>query len=512
MQVKRLAPACLGAMMALGLAGCVAIPADQTVPGKAVPHAAPASLAAVGAADIRLARDGWPDANWWQAYGDPQLDALMAHALAASPSLEVAAARIALARSAQAQAAAEGGLAAGATGSANRQRYSATGLFPAPIGGSWYTEVSARIEARYDFDWWGKHQAQVAAAAGEVQARRAELAQAERALAAAIAQSYFRLQGGWAHRANLAQRIAAQRDVLAEASQRVAHGLAVADEVRRAQADLALQNRDAAYADGANLREREALRALAGGGTADNITAPLPGQAADALATGSTVAGLIAALQPRALPAVLPALPSTLGMALLARRPDLQAARWRVDASLSRIDAAKAAFYPDINLAASAGLNTISLDRLLSLPSRTLFAGPSIALPLFDSQRLASQLDSARQQRNALVAEYNQAVLDAVRAVAQDAAAVQAFDGQLGEQQAAVAALSAQQATVQRRVGAGLSGRRAALDAQLALLAQQDQQLQLRQAQALANVALIHSLGGGYQAAPAPTPALTSHP
>lgn len=488
---RPVASACLGALTALGLAGCVAIPADHTPPGKTALHAAPASLAASGATDIRLARDGWPDANWWQAYGDPQLDALIAAALASSPSLDAAAARIAQAQSVQAHAAAEGGMAAGVTGNANRQRYSATGLLPAPIGGSWFTEASVRIEARYDFDWWGKHKAQVAAAAGDVQARRAELAQAERALAAALAQSYFRLQGGWAHRANLALRMAAQRDVIADTEKRVAHGLAVADEARRAQADLALLGRDAAAIDGANLHEREALRALAGGAGA---------------------AGLIASLAPRALPAAAPALPSQLGMELLARRPDLQAARWRVEASLNRIDAARAAFYPDINMAAGIGLNTISLERLLTLPSRTFMAGPSIALPLFDSKLLAAQLDSARQQRNALVADYNQAVLDAVRTVAQDAATVQAFDGQLSEQQAAIAVLSTQLATVQRRVDAGLSGRRAALEAQLALLGLQDQQLQLRQAQALAHIALIHTLGGGYQAAPASASALSKNP
>ncbi|WP_229499485.1 efflux transporter outer membrane subunit [Pseudoduganella ginsengisoli] len=476
-------------MTALGLAGCVAIPADKTAPAKSALHGAPASLAAIGAADIRLARDGWPDANWWQAYGDAQLDALVARALASSPSLDAAAARIALAQSAQAHAAAEGGLAAGVTGSANRQRYSGTGLFPAPIGGSWFTEASARMETRYDVDWWGKHKAQVAAAAGDVQARRAELAQAERALAASIAQSYFRLQGGWAHRANLEQRIAAQREVIADTVKRVAHGLAVDDDVRRAQADLALLNRDAAATDGANVREREALRALAGG--------------ADA-------ADLMASLAPRALPGSGPALPSQLGMELLARRPDLQAARWRVEASLSRTDAARAAFYPDINLAASIGLNSISLERLLSLPSRTLFAGPSISLPLFDSKLLAAQLDTARQQRNGLIADYNEAVIDAVRAVAQDAATMQALEAQADQQQAVIAALAAQQAAVQRRVDAGLAGRRAALDAQLALLVQQDQQLQLRHAQALGQVALIHSLGGGYQSVPAP--ALTTNP
>lgn len=489
-RLQRLASACLGAITALGLAGCASIPADTThAPASLVP---PASLAANGAGDIRLAREGWPDANWWQAYGDAQLDGLIQRALASSPNLEAASARIAQALAAQAHASAEGGFGAGLTGSVNRQRYSGTGLFPAPIGGAWYTEAATRIETRYEFDWWDKHKAQVEAAAGTAQARRAEYAQAERALTAAVAQSYFRLQGGWARHANLAARIQAQNDVLADAQKRIAHGLATDDEARHAQADLAQLRRDLAAVDGANLREREALRALAGGAEAADV---------------------IAALQPRALPASLPALPGQLGMELLARRPDLQAARWRVEAALSRVDAARAAFYPDVNLAANIGLDTISLDRLLSLPSRTMFIGPSISLPLFDSKLLASQLDNARNDRNALVAEYNQAVLDAVRSVAQDGASVRALDDQLAEQQAAIAATGQQLASVQRRVAQGLAVRRSTLDAQLALLAQQDQLQQLRQAQALANVALINSLGGGYQAAAnASAPALSQHP
>ena len=73
----------------------------------------------------------------------------------------------------------------------NRQRYSANGLFPPPIGGSYYTESTLQLVATYDFDWWGKRRAAIAASLGELNASRAEYAQAEQTLAAAIAQSYF---------------------------------------------------------------------------------------------------------------------------------------------------------------------------------------------------------------------------------------------------------------------------------------------------------------------------------
>ncbi|MYN09236.1 efflux transporter outer membrane subunit [Pseudoduganella aquatica] len=478
--------------LACALAGCAHVPAERNAP-----LAQRDVAATVIAEDIKLARDGWPEARWWGSYGDPQLDGLIAAALAANPNLDTAAAQIASAHSTLDRTRSAAGLEAGVYGGMNRQRYSATGLFPAPIGGSYFTEETVRVEARYNFDWWGRNKAQVAAAAGEVHAHQADYAQAERALAAAIAQSYFRLQGGWARRANLAQLATAQQAVIDDAAKRIARGLGVSDEERQASGELAQLRKQLAQLDGDNLREREALRALLGGDNAPGAGAS--GTAADA-APRATTAQLLAALQPRALPAGPHALPSRLGMELLARRPDLQAARWRVEASLSRIDAAKAAFYPDINISAAAGLNSISFERLLEAPSRTLFAGPTITLPLFDSKRLAAQLEGTRSERNALVAEYNRAVVAAVRDVAQDAAAVQALEAETAEQAAASASAQSLLRSAQAKLAGGLAGQRAVLNASLNALRQQDAALQLQQLSLQAEVALIHSLGGGYRA------------
>lgn len=478
--------------LACALAGCAHVPAERSAP-----LAQRDVAATVIAEDIKLARDGWPEARWWSSYGDPQLDGLIAAALAANPNLDTAAAQIASAHSTLDRTRSAAGLEAGVYGGMNRQRYSATGLFPAPIGGSYFTEETVRVEARYNFDWWGRNKAQVAAAAGEVHAHQADYAQAERALAAAIAQSYFRLQGGWARRANLAQLATAQQAVIDDAAKRIARGLGVSDEERQASGELAQLRKQLAQLDGDNLREREALRALLGGDNAPGAGAS--GTAADA-APRATTAQLLAALQPRALPAGPHALPSRLGMELLARRPDLQAARWRVEASLSRIDAAKAAFYPDINISAAAGLNSISFERLLEAPSRTLFAGPTITLPLFDSKRLAAQLEGTRSERNALVAEYNRAVVAAVRDVAQDAAAVQALEAETAEQAAASASAQSLLRSAQAKLAGGLAGQRAVLNASLNALRQQDAALQLQQLSLQAEVALIHSLGGGYRA------------
>jgi multidrug efflux system outer membrane protein len=458
----------LGLTLAV-LAGCAHIGADTHPAHRRDP------ATALLPADIKLAREGWPEAQWWTAYHDGQLNALMAGALAAGPSLEVAAARIGSARAALSRSAADVGVDVSAYANANRQRYSGTGLFPAPIGGAWFTSETLRLDVRYDFDWWGKNRARVAAAVGALNADRAAYAEAEQLLAAQIAQSYFRLQGGWARMANLDALAAAQQALVDDRQKRIARGLATADDRRAAESDLSLIRKQQAQLDADIGHEREALRALAG---ADNTA--------------------LADLKPRPAADVPHALPARLGIELLARRPDLQAARWKVESSLSTIDAAKAAFYPDLNLTGSVGLDTVKVENLLQAASRTLYLGPTLTLPLFDSRRLDAQLDGARTARDERIAEYNQAIVEAVREVGQDGVQLRGIERQIAQQDAATGAARAQLASARARFDHGLADNGALLAARMALLKQQDADLYLRQVQRLAEVALTNALGGGY--------------
>jgi multidrug efflux system outer membrane protein len=468
---RRLPPTllALAAAMTLALAGCAAIAPDTH------PLARRDIASAELSANIKLAHEGWPQAQWWTAYHDEQLNAIIKQALAGGPSLEVAAAQIGTARSSLSRSLADLGLETSLYANANRQRYSATGLFPAPIGGAYYTEETLRLDLHYNFDWWGKNRAQVAAAVGELNAGRAAYAEAEQALAASIAQSYFRLQGAWARLANTEQLAATQTSLVQDKAKRIARGLASADEQRAAESDLSLIRKQQMQLKADIEHEREALRALAG---ADNTA--------------------LADLKPVALTSTPHALPARLGIELLARRPDLQAARWKLEASLSRIDAAKAAFYPDINLTGSLGLDTVKMENLLQAPSRTPYLGPTLSLPLFDSKRLDAQLDGARTQRNARIAEYNQTIIDAVRDVAQGGAQLQGIEAQMTHQAQATASARAQLASAQARLDHGLANNSSVLNARAALLKQQDADLYMQQIQLLAEVALTNALGGGY--------------
>jgi multidrug efflux system outer membrane protein len=463
-------------LLALGLAGCAHIPPD------AHPIAARDAQAAQLAPGIALGRSAWPERHWWTQFGDTELDALISDALASAPSLDVAATRIGAARAVLAMDGADSGPSAGLVAHQDRQRYSGNGLFPAPIGGNFFSDSAVQLRAGVDFDWWGKHKAQIRAALGEVKAREADYAQAEQSLAVAIAATFFRIQGLWAHLALNQQRIAVQEALLGDCSVRVAAGLASIAERHSAEAALAGLRRQSDLLGLQGASEREALRALLG-------------------ADGNALATLRAVPLPKG----EPVLPATLGLELLARRPDLQAARWRIEAALGKVDAERAAFYPQLNLSGAIGLDSLSLGKLLQVGSRTVLGGVDVAVPLFDAKRLVARFDGARAKRDELIADYNQTVFNAVRDVAQQGVTLAGIERESQQQAEVLTATRALVAAVQARMAQGLAARQSLLAVQDELLKQQDGALELQQQSLLAQLALTKALGGGYRAALQPT-------
>jgi multidrug efflux system outer membrane protein len=460
-----------GAVLAL-LAGCISVPADT---GK--PAAIDLAARAQHAPGIQLPADAWPAEQWWLAYGDPQLNGLIASALKDNPSLAVVQARVTGARAIVTAERADEGASVGLATGLNRQRYSSNGFFPPPIGGEYFNDANVQVRASYDVDWWGKHRSLVAAALGEENARRAEAAQAAQAIAASVAQSYFRLQMLWARQDNVQALASVQREIVAGRKARIAHGLATDEQLRSAELDLGVLEEQSARLATQAQREREVLRAL----------------------TGADTGALSGLARARPAPAAN-ALPRELGMELLARRPDLQAARWRVEAQLGRVAASEAAFRPDINLVGALGLDAVSLGKLLRWPSRTPLLGATLDLPLFDSGRLKASLGVARSNRDELVAEYNEAVLGAVREVAQEGATLQGLEQEARTHQAALDASRKLVDSAEARMRRGLLERAGMLQAKMTLLRQQDTDLQLIDARLQTQVALVKALGGGYHA------------
>ena len=207
------------------------------------------------------------------------------------------------------------------------------------------------------------------------------------------------------------------------------------------------------------------------------------------------------ALAPAPLP-VLAALPDGRPrLDLLARRPEIAAARDRVQAALKDVDSQRAAFYPDVSISALAGFDALQLGSLLHGSNRELAATPAIHLPIFDAGRLRAGLDAKRADVALAVAQYDQALQQAVGDV--NDASVRAA-GRAARGCAAAGQRRGRErdlASARAREQAGLIDGHERLVDELVLTALQDQELALRLQTLLARIDLDHALGG---ALPAP--------
>jgi multidrug efflux system outer membrane protein len=193
---------------------------------------------------------------------------------------------------------------------------------------------------------------------------------------------------------------------------------------------------------------------------------------------------------------------AALSYELLARRPDLQAMRWCVEASLDRIDAAKAAFYPSFDIKAFLGFNALHLADLFTHASEQINLIPGLYLQIFDGGKLNANLSGAREGSNLLIEQYNQAVLNAVRDIAQTGSRLQVLDAEAELQKQRIESVAFARDSVEASFQRGLANRLSALDARQPVITEQVALLVLNAQMLDAEIALTKALGGGYRADP----------
>jgi len=221
---------------------------------------------------------------------------------------------------------------------------------------------------------------------------------------------------------------------------------------------------------------------------ARNALAALLGKGPD---RGRTIA------RPALLSAPSPAVPDVVPSELLGHRPDVVAARWRVESAGERIHASKAAFYPTVNLAAMVGLASGHLSDLFSSDAVLSNGGPALSLPIFDGGRLRNQLAKSDAEYDLAVADYDQTLVGAVREVADAVQSARALDAQIASiTQARDAAQRAWDLST-TRYKAGLGTQLDVLAAQRPLLQYDQQRVALRAQRLQATVDLQRALGGG---------------
>jgi len=195
--------------------------------------------------------------------------------------------------------------------------------------------------------------------------------------------------------------------------------------------------------------------------------------------------------------ATLP-LPTELTLDLLSRRPDILAAKARVEAATAGRAAAKAAFYPDINLKAFVGLQAVGLDKLVDSGSTIYGAGPALHLPVFDSQRLKAGYIGATAELDGAVASYNETVLKAIRDVADQLSRLESLKRQLAETNQTATATEAAYNLAQNRYKAGLSSQLVVLNAETQLLNTRRDLVSLQTQLLITRVTLLLTFGGSF--------------
>jgi NodT family efflux transporter outer membrane factor (OMF) lipoprotein len=438
---------------------------------------APESYAATQA--LTAPSRDWPADAWWTAYGDTQLNSLMTEALAGAPDMAQAQARVrrAEAMAATARSRELPSVSANASAVDQKQSYNA-GIPPqfVPQGYNAYGRLT--LDFSWELDFWGKNRAAVAAAVSDARATQADAAEARLMLSTNVAAAYADLARLYAER-DVAQR---NLSVLGETSKlvadRVTNGLDTLAEQRQAEADPLQGKADLAAIDEQIALTRNRLAALAGAGP-DRGLALTPPSATTLKAVG---------------------VPAELAANLVGRRPDITAARWRAEAAAQRIHQARAAFYPDVNLAAFIGTTALHLDKVFAFGSDIGSVGPAVSLPIFDGGRLRAGLHGAEADRDAAVASYDSAVIEAFRQVADVVASSRALQSQIGDSRAALAASEDAYRIATLRYKGGLATYPTVLLAEQSVLRRRRTVADLDARALVLDVQLIRALGGGYHA------------
>ena len=418
----------------------------------------------------------WPAPDWADQFGDAQLHALLDEALAGSPTLEQARARIAAASAYSETAKANTMPQVGASYSYTRQRYSENALVPPPYAGSWQSENKGLLSASYELDLWGKNREALKAAISQLQASQADAEVIKLTLTTSIARTYNQLARLYALRDIAQQEIAQREQIDRITAGRIATGLDTEVERKTAQANLATSRATLKSLDGQILTTRYQIAALLGAGPDRGLQIARP-----TLGIGDEVQ-----------------LPDNLPADLVSRRPDIVAARWRVDAMTHDVKEAKAEFYPDINLSAAIGLDAFGFGRFLTAASRTASAGPAIHLPIFDAGELRAQLKGRYADFDYAVATYNQTLVTALSEVATQLAGVRSTDGQLVDAQTAQDAARQADTLALVQYKAGLTNQLTVLNADVNALAADQAVANLRMDRRDQQIALASALGGGF--------------
>ena len=423
----------------------------------------------------------WPAKDWWVKYQDPQLNDLVALALKDSPDIKIASARFA--QSAAVSESIGSVLYPQLSGNANAtaQEFSGNYLFPpsmTPNGWPWTGQ--ATLNFNWEMDIWGKNRAALSSSVSAAQAALADKEQAKLLISAGVVQTYADLARAYANRDTLEKIITIRQKTVDLFSQRQLHGMETKGAVDQADAKKVLAKNDLVQTD----TQIKLLK---------NKIAALIGKSPDfALEIKRPVIDFNYHY----------ALPKQIDVGVLGRRPDVIAARWIVESKDATIYQRKAEFFPNVNLAAFIGFQSLGLNNLVAPESHYGSAGPAIYLPIFQGGRLRANLASAKAGYAESVANYEKVLVSALQEVADIGVNMRALDEQVSLSNEAVKKATSALMISKSRYEGGLSNYLNVLIAEDELLNMLRIQTDINARAFIYDAALNKALGGGYEYTP----------
>jgi len=426
--------------------------------------------------------EGAKRGKWWEIYNDPELNALEEQVSISNQNVLLAEAQFREARAAV--------------------RIARSNLFPTVTAGPSIVNSRAPVtftpgekafapasRTTYDFpmelsyvtDIWGSIRRSITASAESAQVSAALLENARLSYQAELARDYFELRGTDGQEDLLRDTVNSYQDYLKLTQDRFNSGVASGSDVAQAQTQLDTARAQMIDYGVARAQFEHAIAVLAGKPPAE------------------------LSITHRPIKITPPPVPVGVPSTLLERRPDIAASERQVSAANEQIGIAKAAYYPTLDLSASAGVESAQFLKWISWPSRFWSVGPQLAETVFDAGRRRAILNQSLAAYDGAVANYRQTVLTAFQQVEDSLAALHVLENEAQAEDEAVKAAQNALDIATYQYKAGTVNYLSVITEQAILLQDRVQALSILTRRMSASVLLIEALGGGWDASALPT-------
>jgi NodT family efflux transporter outer membrane factor (OMF) lipoprotein len=428
--------------------------------------------------------DGQLKGNWWELFGDPQLNALEARVEGANQTLKMADANFRAARANIGFYRASEAPTIGVAPSISAVRDSANQPYlTKSIVNNGLGDFDLPLELDYEIDLWGRIHRQVTAAREQAQASAADLANTRLSLQAELAIDYMEVRSADAQIRLLSDTVKAYTDAVNLTNARYEGGASPLSDLSEARTQLDSARVIETDISVMRTQYEHAIAILIGVPPAQFTLAPTP----------------LNINPPR-----MPDIPGTLPSQLLERRPDIASSERQMAAANEQIGIAEAAFYPTLSLSAVAGLEGTSAVNWLTWPSRFWAVGPTFSETLFDAGRRRSVRRVASANYDATVANYRQTTLTAFQQVEDNLAALRILEVEAQQQHESTDSAEQSLDLSQNRYEGGADSYLQVIIWQTAALDDERNDIDIMRRRMEASVILIKALGGGWSTAQLP--------